>query len=122
MSSGPPPEVADFLERLPDDQREALLFLREVIASVVPDATESVNYGVPAFKLDGRPLVSYGAGKSHCAFYVQSPAVMEAHAADLEGHEQGKGSVRFDPSQPLASDLVTKLVRARIDEVRASKR
>ena len=38
------------------------------------------------FRQDGRNLVSYAAGKDHCSFYVQSPAVMEAHAADmLEG-------------------------------------
>ena len=41
---------------------------------------------------------------------------MEAHAADLAGYPTGKGSIRFQPDQPLPAELVTKLVRARAGE------
>lgn len=109
-------EVDVFLARLPDDQRAALQDLRETISAAAPDATEAISYGVPAFKYRGRPLVSYGAAKNHCAFYVMSPAVMEAHAADPAGLPTGKGSIRFDPGTPLPAALVTKLVKARIAE------
>ena len=111
------PEVDAFLARLPDDQRAALESLRRMIRAAVPAATEAISYGVPAFKLNGRPLVSYGAGKAHCAFYVQSPAVMEAHAAELTAYETSKGTVRFDPANPLPADLVETLVRARVTEI-----
>ncbi|MGH2540075.1 MAG: iron chaperone [Actinomycetota bacterium] len=110
-------EVDAFLAALPDDQRKALGDLRTVIRAAAPTATEGLGYGVPAFKLNGRPFVSYGAGKAHCAFYVQSPGVMEAHAADLEGYELGKGSIRFQPEAPLPDALVRTLVEARIAEL-----
>jgi uncharacterized protein YdhG (YjbR/CyaY superfamily) len=66
--------------------------------------------------------VSFGAAKNHCALYVQSPAVMEAHAAELEGHDISKGTVRFAAAKPLPADLVTKLVKARIAETDAAPR
>jgi uncharacterized protein YdhG (YjbR/CyaY superfamily) len=108
--------VDEFLAALPPDQRAALENLRKQIRSVVPDAAESINYGVPAFKLNGRPLVSYSASRGHCSFHLQSPAVMEAHAADLKGYDTTKGTVHFSPDEPIPAGLVTKLVKARIAE------
>ena len=114
--------IAEVLGGLPADRREALETLRSQIRAAAPDAVESINYGVPAFKLDGRPLVSFGAAKNHLTFYVQSPAVIEAHADDLAGFRLSTGSVQFTPDHLIPADLVRRLVAARIAEVRATKR
>ncbi|MGZ8614986.1 MAG: iron chaperone [Actinomycetota bacterium] len=110
-------KVDAFLADLPDEQREALWQLRTLIGGIVPTAVDAISYGVPAFKLHGRPLVSYGAGKAHCAFYLMSTAVMDAHRAELEGYELGKGSIRFQPQAPLPEALVRTLVEARVAEL-----
>ena len=126
MPDGPKPsgsaEVDAFLAALSEEDRTALQALRRTIAAAVPDAVESISYGVPSFKYRGRPLVSFGAGKNHCAFYVQSPAVMDAHRDELAAYDTSKGTVRFAPDAPLPDALVTKLVRARIDEIDAPKK
>jgi uncharacterized protein YdhG (YjbR/CyaY superfamily) len=108
--------VDEFLAALPPDQRSALQDLRSIIRAAAPGATELINYGVPMFRLNGRNLVSIGASKSHCSFYVQSPAVMDAHAADLTDFKTSKGTVQFTPGRPIPTAVVTKLVRARIAE------
>jgi uncharacterized protein YdhG (YjbR/CyaY superfamily) len=115
-------EIDAVLARLPDDVRAALEQLRGVIAAAAPEAVEAIAYGVPAFKYRGRPLVSFGAGRAHCAFYVQSPVVMEAHAELLAGFDTAKGTVRFMAAAPLPSELVTTLVRARMAETDAAAR
>lgn len=109
-------EVDAFLAARPEDQRAVLQALRRTIAAAAPEAVESINYGVPAFKYRNRPLVSFGAARNHCSFYVQSLAVMEAHRDELAGYATSKGTVRFTPSQPLPDALVTRLVRARVAE------
>jgi uncharacterized protein YdhG (YjbR/CyaY superfamily) len=114
-------DVDTFLAGLPEEKREALEDLRRVIAAAAPDAEEGISYGVPAFKYRSRPLVSFGAGKDHCSFYVQSPAVMEAHRNELAGYDTAKGTVRFTPDKPLPADLVTKLVEARMAETDAGR-
>jgi uncharacterized protein YdhG (YjbR/CyaY superfamily) len=115
----PPAEsIEQFLDGVPPDKRRALQHLRDEIRRLVPEATESISYGVPAFKLGGRPLVSFGAARDHCTFYVQSPAVIEAFAQDLAGFRLSKGSVQFSPERPIPADLVRQLVEARIAEVR----
>jgi uncharacterized protein YdhG (YjbR/CyaY superfamily) len=113
------PEFDAFLAKLPDDQRAALEALRQAIRRAAPEAEEGLSYGVPAFKYRGRPLVSIGAAKGHCAFYVQSPAVMDAHATELAGYDTSKGTVRFQATEPLPDTLVAALVRARIAETDA---
>ena len=113
-------DVDAFLATLPDDARAALQRLREVIAATAPEAVEAIAYGVPAFRYRGRPLVSYGAGKGHCAFYVQSPPVMEDHREQLKGYDTSKGTIRFQAAESLPEGLVAKLVRARMAETDAS--
>jgi len=108
--------VDAFLAAVPADKRAALMRLRKTIQAAAPKAIELINYGVPMFRLDGKNLVSYAAAATHCSFYVQSPAVMRAHAADLKAYKQGKGSVQFQADRPLPAALVTKLVKARIAE------
>ena len=106
----------DALAKVPEPQRAALEDVRRVIRTAAPGATELINYGVPMLKLNGKNLVSFAAAKDHCSFYVQSPAVMNAHAAELTGFKTSKGTVQFTPDKPIPADLVTKLVKARIAE------
>jgi uncharacterized protein YdhG (YjbR/CyaY superfamily) len=108
--------VDDYLAAVRPDARAALMKLRKAIKAAAPEATEGISYQVPMFKQDGHPVVSYGAATAHCAFYVQSPGVMRAHAAELKGYEVGKGSIQFPPDEPLPAALVTKLVKARLAE------
>ena len=112
----PAKDVDAFLAAVPPDKRAALEQLRKTIRAAAPKATELINYGVPMFRLDGKNLVSYAAAANHCSFYVQSPAVMRAFAAELKDYKQGKGSVQFAPDRPIPAALVTKLVKARIAE------
>jgi uncharacterized protein YdhG (YjbR/CyaY superfamily) len=110
-------EVDDYLADVPDDARAALEKLRKTIrAAAGPKAVEGFSYGIPAFKLNGRPLVAYAALKNHCSFFPMSPAVIEAHRKDLSSYETAKGTIRFTADRPLPSVLVRKLVKARVAE------
>jgi uncharacterized protein YdhG (YjbR/CyaY superfamily) len=105
------------LAALPSDQREALHALRATITAAAPEAIEAISYGLPAFRYRRRPLVSYGAAAKHCAFYVMSPAAMDAHAGLLAPYDTSKGTIRFTPDRPLPAELVATLVRARMAEI-----
>jgi uncharacterized protein YdhG (YjbR/CyaY superfamily) len=67
-------------------------------------------------------LVSFGAGRNHCAFYVQSPGVMDSHRDALASLDTAKATIRFRPETPLSRDLVTRIVRARMAETDAAAR
>ncbi len=110
--------IDEYLAGVPDDKRAALERLREQIHAAAPDATEAISYGMPAFKLDGRWFVGFGATKDHCSFYA-GKAPIEAHADALRSYRLQKGTITFPVDNPLPADLVTKLVELRIAEYRA---
>jgi uncharacterized protein YdhG (YjbR/CyaY superfamily) len=110
-------DVDAYLASVPADKRAALQKLRAAIGAAAPRAEEGFSYGLPAFRLDGRPLVCFKAAANHCSFYPMSPAVIRAHAADLKSYATSKGTIRFSPEKPLPAALVRKLVKARIAEL-----
>jgi uncharacterized protein YdhG (YjbR/CyaY superfamily) len=105
----------DYLAALSDDKRRALERLRKDISVAAPQSEECMSYGLPGFRLNGKLLVSYGAGAKHCAFYPGS--IVREFAGQLKSYDtSGKGTIRFSPDKPLPSALVRKIVKARIEQ------
>lgn len=114
--AGKPKTIDEYLAALSADQRAALQKLRRAIRAAAPKAEECISYSLPAFRLNGRMLVAFGARANHCAFYPMSSSTVEAHERELKAYATSKGTIRFDPAKPLPAALVRKLVKARIAE------
>jgi 3-methyladenine DNA glycosylase AlkD/uncharacterized protein YdhG (YjbR/CyaY superfamily) len=108
--------IDEYLGALGDDKRTALEKLRRTIKGAAPGAEECISYQLPAFRLDGRMLVAFGATENHCAFYLMSDAIVPAHKRELGSYDTSKGTIRFQPDRPLPGVLVRRLVKARIAE------
>ena len=107
-----PQTIDEYLAPLSKGQRAALEKLRKTIKATAPKAEECISYQLPAFRLDGKLLVAFGAWANHCAFYPG--AVMEDLGVELKGYDTSKGTIRFLTNRPLPAALVRKLVKARI--------
>jgi uncharacterized protein YdhG (YjbR/CyaY superfamily) len=113
-----PRVIDEYLADVKPDQRAVLERLRQSIRAVSPNIEECISYGIPAFRLNGRSLVFFGAWANHCAFYPGSSTTLKKFRDDLKGFQVSKGTVRFSPDNPLPIALVKKLVKTRIAENR----
>jgi uncharacterized protein YdhG (YjbR/CyaY superfamily) len=111
-----PKTIDEYLAGVDADHRDALQKLRETIHSVAPTAEECISYGIPAFRLNGRSLVFFGAWANHCAFYPGSSATLKKFRNELSDFQTSKGTLRFSPDKPMPVALVKKLLKARIAE------
>lgn len=112
----------EYLAALPTDVRRRMRAMRSAILAGAPGAVDTFSYGIPAFRLHGKPFVWYAAWKRHLSLYPMTTAIRRAHASALKGFVMAKGTVQFPLDEPLPRTLVTRLARSRAAEVRKAAR
>ncbi len=111
-----PATVDDYIAALPERSRAILGRVRSTIRAAAPGATESISYGMPAFKDRGRILVYYAAFANHWSLLPRSKAVIDAHREELGSRVTGPGTIRFAYDEPFPTALVASIVADRLAE------
>jgi uncharacterized protein YdhG (YjbR/CyaY superfamily) len=104
----------EFIANSPKEAQAALKKIRALVRKAAPRAEETINYGIPTFKLDGN-LVHFAGFKSHIGFYP-TPSGIEKFKKELSAYETAKGSVKFPLDEPIPYALIEKIVRFRVKE------
>jgi uncharacterized protein YdhG (YjbR/CyaY superfamily) len=121
-ASAPASTVDEYLAGLPEPSRRALEELRAVVRSAAPDAAETISYGIPTLKANGRLLVSYAAFSRHRSLFPASQLVRDELGDELKPFLSGKGTIRFDLDGPLPAALIRRVVAIRSREVAEARR
>lgn len=108
--------VDEYIQGYDGEVRSRLEAMRKIVREAAPTADESIAYGMPAYKLGGKPLVYFGGFKNHVGFYA-TPNGHEAFAEEFSKYKQGKGSVQFPNNQPLPVDLIKRVINYRKEQV-----
>jgi uncharacterized protein YdhG (YjbR/CyaY superfamily) len=110
--------IDEYLAGVPPTFRVLLRSVRGTIRKAAPRATESISYGIPTFKQDGERLIYFSAARNHAAIHM----VRKAHLDEAVrlGFGIGRGSIRFTPEHPLPERLLTRIVKARLAEIRTT--
>jgi uncharacterized protein YdhG (YjbR/CyaY superfamily) len=107
-----------YFASLPPAVRARMKTIRDMVRDIAPDASEVFSYGIPGFKLEGKPLVWYAAFKNHTSLYPMTASIRKAHAAALKDYKMSTGTVQFPLDEPLPVALIKRLVKARLAELR----
>jgi len=108
-------EIDRYISDLPADVQEILKHIRAIIKKTAPDADESISYGIPGYKTNGKPLVYFAGFKKHIGFYA-TPTGHEQFSSELSNYKQSKGSVQFPLNKPIPFDLIKRIVEFRAKE------
>ena len=114
--------VEAYLARVPEPARSTLEKIRKAIRSAAPaEATETISYGIPAFRYSKGVLVWYAAFAKHCSLFPTG-AVIGKFESELKGYSTSKGTIQFPIDKPLPTLLVRKIVETRIAQNESKKR
>lgn len=109
--------VDDYINDQPENTKEVLLQLKDYILKAAPNATELINYGIPAYTLivGGKrdQQIMIAGYQKHVGLYPH-PTVMEEFDDELNEYKKGKGSVQFPLDQPLPKELIIRMIKFRL--------
>lgn len=108
--------IQNYLLQFPIEVQEKLAKIRSIVLAVAPDAIESISYGMPAYKLNKKPLVYFAGYKNHIGMYA-TPSGQAHFKKELAGYKQGKGSVQFPLTEEPPFELITKIVLFKKEEI-----
>ena len=108
MTTTKPNNIDEYIASFPKDIQNNLKQIRATVKKAAPEAEESISYGMPAFKTNGKPLVYFAAFKNHIGFYA-TPTGHSEFAKEFSNYKQGKGSVQFPLGKPMPLNLITKI-------------
>jgi len=107
-------DIDKYHSSFPADIQKILEQLRHTIRQTAPKATETISYGMPAFR-QNKILAYYAVNKEHIGFYP-TPSPIIYFKKELEKFKTSKGAIQFSIDKPLPLTLIKKIIKFRVDE------
>lgn len=114
MAATGPKDIDEYIEGFPKDVQKILEKIRMTIRKAAPAAEETIKYQIPTFTMKGN-LVHFAAYKKHVGFYP-APKGIEKFKKEVSMYESGKGTLQFPLDKPIPYDLITRIVKFRVQE------
>jgi uncharacterized protein YdhG (YjbR/CyaY superfamily) len=101
--------VDRYIASQPENLQAILGMIRQTIKQAVPEATELISYGMPAFKFHGI-VAWYAPFKNHYSLFIR-PVVMKAFTEELKSYKLSKSAVRMPLDHPVPVELISRITR-----------
>jgi uncharacterized protein YdhG (YjbR/CyaY superfamily) len=108
--------VDEYIAAQPEAARGKLEQVRSAIRKAVPGADELISYKIPAYTLNGAPVLYFAGWKRHYSLYPAGDALVAAFKDDLAAYEVDKGTIRFPLSEPVPVKLIERIAKFRSKE------
>ncbi|MDE3184582.1 MAG: DUF1801 domain-containing protein [Bacteroidota bacterium] len=115
MKTAPAPDIDEYIAKFPQETGKILQQVRLTVRKAAPTATETISYGMPAFRYKGRVIIYFAGYKNHIGVYA-TPSGHAAFQKELSAYKQGRGSVQFPLDQPMPLDLIKRMVQFRVKQ------
>ena len=113
---GRPRTVDEYIEGFAGPARETLEQLRALAHEAVPQASEAIKWGCPAWVHPSGTILFMVSGHARHAGVAFTPSTREAFDVDLADFATGKGTVKLPYAQPVPNDLLRRMIAFRVRE------
>lgn len=105
--------IDDYIKAFTPEVQKGLQRIRRTIKKTCPQATETISYQIPAFKLNGKMLIYFAAWKDHYSVYP-IPKGDAKFTKAISKYQTGKGTVQFKFRDDIPFDLIEQIVKFHI--------
>jgi uncharacterized protein YdhG (YjbR/CyaY superfamily) len=109
-------KVDQYLDEVPKERKEALARLRQLCQNTLTGYEESMEYGMPSYKVPGKEVeVAFASQKNYMSLYILKEAVLNEFRPALAGLNLGKGCVRYTRPEKMDFSVIEQLLAASRD-------
>ena len=116
MSISEKSKIDAIYRKAPLPHRQTMLAMRKTILSIIPEVEEVINYGMPAFKVDGNVVAGILHAKNHVGYYPFSGSILKLFPKELSKYSTTKSAIHVPIDKPLSKTLLTKLIKSRLSQ------
>jgi uncharacterized protein YdhG (YjbR/CyaY superfamily) len=113
---GRPQTIDEYLDAFTGQSRKLLDQLRTMANEKVPEASEAIKWGYPAWVHPSGTILFMVSGHARHAGVAFTPSTREAFATDLADFATGKGTVKLPYDQPVPAALLRRMIAFRVRE------
>jgi uncharacterized protein YdhG (YjbR/CyaY superfamily) len=114
----PPTTIAEYIADFPRPVQLVLKRVRSSIRKALPQSEEAISYGIPTYKLNGRPVIYFAGFRQHYSIYPANALLVAAFKRELAPYEfNGKGTIRFPLDKPVPTTLIERIATFLVNEV-----
>ena len=111
----PPKSIDEYIAQCSPEVRPILEKIRGIVRKAAPKATERISYRMPAFNLDG-DIVYFAAFKKHIGLFPPVPRGDAQLIKEASVYAGPKGNLRFPLDQRIPYGLISRIVKAQVQE------
>ena len=109
-------KIDTFILNYPEEVQTLLRKVRQIALEVDPELKQTISYGIPTLKKNGKNILHFAAQKAHLGIYPGSEAI--AHFDErLKDYRTSKGTIQIPYIAPLDYQLIEDLVRYNLEHV-----
>lgn len=111
--------IDEYLENIKPDQKKELQRVRKIINKVLPEVEETISWGMPTFKYQGKNIIHMAAFKNHMSIFGNLDKVKDK-LGDLT--MSSKGTLQFTVDKPVPETVIESIIKARLASLDLDKR
>lgn len=109
--------IDDYFQKIDPDKRAELQRIREIAKKVVPDAEETIGYGMPTLKYKGKAFLGFDVHKNHIGIYPYGGEEIEKLKDKLGDYGYSSGAIRVPFDHPIPESLLKEIITLRIKRI-----
>jgi len=107
--------IDDYIRQFDPPIATELERIRSISKALLPGCEETISYGMPTLKYQGKSIIGFEVHKNHIGIYPFSGHVIEK-IEELKNYKTTKGAVQEYLDQLLPNALIEKIVRERLQQ------